>query len=57
MAKTRKPVTWKFAEAREAASDMATEGFDDERVTLVSEQYLELYAEYTRLFDKLTGRS
>jgi hypothetical protein len=56
MAKTRKPVTWKFAEAHEAASDMATEGWDDERVTLVSEQFIELHAEYTRLFDKLVGR-
>ena len=56
MAKAKKQVTWKFAEAAEAASEMAIEGFDDERVTLVSEQFLELHAEYTRLFDKLVGR-
>lgn len=58
MAKAKKePTVWKFAEAAEAAENLAIEGWDDARIELVAEQFLELRAEHMRLLEKMFGQT
>jgi hypothetical protein len=49
MAKKTKTAASRMSEAADIADDLIAEGWDDQRIALLAEQFLQLRAEYVRL--------